>query len=83
MNNIFRFFIGLIVFLVILVITTLLAVFLYPSILIGSISILLIIGIIWVVYIIIGILAVIWYLSREEPKIKKNKNYSIDQGKEK
>jgi uncharacterized BrkB/YihY/UPF0761 family membrane protein len=81
MHNIIRFLIGLVVALgIILAIGTVLF-FVWPVILGASILFLVLWGIFGVLFLVIGFFVLIWYLSREEPKKKDNKNYSIAKGK--
>ncbi len=82
MKNIYRFLIGTLLALVFVVVLPLLALILLvaaiPFIVIGGA----LFTVLAIVFIIVGIFAFIWYLSREEKhKKKRSKSYSISQGR--
>jgi len=82
MRNIFRFLIGLGVFLVFVLISGLLLL-LFSPVIIGGTFILAILFIIFaILFFIAAFFGFFWYMSRKEPDIGKSKNYSIKQGKE-
>jgi archaellum biogenesis protein FlaJ (TadC family) len=77
MKNIFRFLIALILGVVFIA----LMIIILPLILGVTFIFALIVGIIGFFFFIISFFAFFWYVSRKEPEIKNNNNYSIDQGR--
>jgi len=83
MNNVLRFLIGCCVALLLLIVVTALLVVLSPAILAGIVIGWGIVLVLFVLFVIAAIIALIWYLSREEPPKPKSTSYSISQGKDK
>ncbi len=81
MNNITRFLIGLLVAFGILAGIGTILFLIGPVLLKASILFFIIWGMCALLFLILGFFVLIWYLSREEPKKKDNKNYSIKQGR--
>ena len=77
MNNVFRFLIGILVFIGVIIIGLLLLAFALPFIFVGSVLYIVIIAI----FVVLGAIAFIWYMSRNEKPRKKNKKYSIKKAK--
>ena len=81
MKNFFRFLIGLVAFFIILILGIVLLIVFSPAIIAISAILLILFIKALRLFVSAGFFAFIWYLSREEPKRKKSKNYSIKQGK--
>ena len=82
MNNLTRFFLGLGALFIGIIIALIVGLLISPFFLIGGI-------LIWIILSIIGILTAIgsffvfmWYLTRKEPELGKDTDYSLDQGKD-
>jgi len=77
MKNLFRFLTGVLIFILVIILGLILLPFLFPLIIISSALYFILIAI----FVFLGIIAFIWYMSREEKPKKRSKNYSIKQGK--
>jgi len=83
MNNLLRFLIGCCVALLLLVVVAALFVILSPAIIAGIILGWGVVLVLFVLFVIASVIALIWYLSREESPKPKSTSYSIKQGKDK
>jgi len=77
MKNIFRFLIGLVVF----VFVVLLGLLISPLIIAGTLLFYIILGVVILIVVVVGIFVFIWYMSRKETKTGEDKDYYISQGK--
>jgi len=82
MKNIFRFFIGLGIAIVAILFLVIVGLLLSPLIIGGGILFLILLSIAIFLFVLLWIFGFIWYLSREEPRLGKSKNFSIKQGKD-
>ena len=77
MRNIIRFVIGLGVFFVLFVLIGLLLLLFTPLIIIGSILFYILVAIGIILFLAFGFFTFIWHMSRKEPDIEKESDYSI------
>ena len=72
---------GIGIFFVLVILLGVILLLLYPLFTVMHFLIIIIVAIVLFLFAIVGFFSFIWYMSREEPKVGKSKNYSIKQGK--
>lgn len=82
MNDFFRFLIGLFLFILAAAVLVVASIFLLPIVAGVALVALVVFFVLLAVFLIVAFFAFIWYISRKQPKLKDNKDYSMDQGRD-